>query len=198
MAARERDETVRAAWREAVIALSNDRLVFVDESGTNIGMTPRYGRAPRGARAHGIAPRNTGKNTTLLAALMPEGVHAAMVIEGATDTAVMTAFVAEVLVPRLTPGQVVVWDNLSVHKASRLAAMIEACGCRVLFLPPYSPDFNPIELAFSKIKTALRQLETRTLDALWQAIGRLLSMITAADVQGWYRHCGYALDGLSM
>ena len=189
---------MRAAWREAVTVLSNDRLVFVDESGTNIGMTPRYGRAPRGARASGRAPRNTGKNTTLLAALMPEGVHAAMVVEGATDTAVMTAFVAQVLVPRLTPGQVVVWDNLSVHKASRLAAMIEACGCTVLFLPPYSPDFNPIELAFAKLKTALRQLEARTLDALWQAIGRLLATITTADVRGWYRHCGFALDGLSI
>jgi transposase len=179
-----------------VTALSSDRLVFVDESGTNIGMMPRYGRAPRGRRTHGVAPRNTGKNTTLLAALMPGGVQATMVVEGAADTAVMTVFVEQVLVPQLVPGQVVVWDNLSVHKARQLTILIQGCGCEVLFLPPYSPDFNPIERAFSKLKTALRQVEARTLEALWTAIGRLLSTITPADVHGWYRHCGYNLDGL--
>lgn len=173
-------------------------LVFVDESGTNIGMASRYGRAPRGVRASGIAPRNTGKNTTLLAALTPDSVQAAMVVEGATDTAVMTAFVGQVLVPHLTPGQVVIWDNLSVHKTSRLAAMIEGCGCAVVFLPPYSPDFNPIELAFAKRKTAVRQVEARTLPELWNAIGRLLPTITPADVRGWYRQCGYPLDGQPM
>jgi transposase len=168
LAARERDETVRAAWRETVTAFSSGRLVFVD----------------------------TGKNTTLLAALMPGGLPASMVVEGATDTAVMTVFVEQVLAPQLLPGQVVVWDNLNVHKARHLTTLIEGCGCEVLFLPPYSPDFNPIELAFSKLKSALRQVEARTLDALWDVIGRLLATITPADVHGWYRHCGYTLDGL--
>lgn len=195
MAARERDETVRAAWREAVSELESEHLVFVDESGTNIGMTPRYGRAPRGQRAAGLAPRNTGKNTTLLAALTPDGISTAMVIEGATDTPVLTAFVEQALVPSLKSGQVVVWDNLSAHKAHDPQRLIEACGCHVLFLPPYSPDFNPIELAFSKLKDALRRVEARTLGELWQAIGRLLPTITSTDAHAWFHHCGYRLEG---
>lgn len=156
-------------------------------------MTPRYGRAPRGQRASGSAPRNTGKNTTLLAALTPGGIRTAMVIEGAIDTAVMTAFVEQVLVPHLRPGQVVIWDNLSVHKARQLTERIAAVGCQVVFLPPYSPDFNPIEHAFSKLKAGLRRTQARTVEELWSAIGRLLPTITPADARNWYRHCGYPL-----
>ncbi len=168
-------------------------LVFVDESGTNLAMTPRYGRAPRGERVVGSVPRNHGPNTTLFAALSLEGIQAAMTLEGAADRAVFDVFVAQVLVPTLTPGQVVIWDNLSVHKSVEAARLIAAHGCQVLFLPPYSPDFAPIEQAFSKLKTALRRTGARTRDALEEAIAAGLATITAADAQGWFAHCGYPI-----
>jgi transposase len=131
-------------------------LVFVDESGTNLAMTPRYGRAPRGERVVGTVPRNHGKNTTLVAALTLDGITAAMTVEGALDRSAFDAFVAQVLVPRLRPGQVV-WDNLSVHKSAEAQRLIEAQGCHLLRLPPSSPDVTPIEDAFSKLKASFRR-----------------------------------------
>lgn len=168
-------------------------LVFVDESGTNLAMTPRYGRAPRGERVVGVAPRNHGKNTTLVAALSLTGVTAAMTVEGAMDRCAFDAFVAQVLVPSLQPGQVVVWDNLSVHKSEDAQRLIEDGGCQLLWLPPYSPDFTPIEQAFSKLKTALRRTGARTRDDLDTAITAGLAAITAADAPGWFAHCGYPI-----
>lgn len=169
------------------------QLVFVDETGSNITFTPRYGRAPRGQRCTGVVPRNWGHNTTLIAAMTVAGMETAFVIEGATDRAVFERFVEHCLVPHLRPGQVVVWDNLSVHKSRRARDLVEAAGCRVVFLPPYSPDFNPIELAFGKLKTALRQAGQRTIEGLWTAIGVGLDTITAQDAHGWFEHCGYQL-----
>ncbi len=142
--------------------LDPSQLVFVDESGTNLAMTPRYGRAPRGQRVVGAAPRNHGPNTTLVAAMRAAGITAAMTLEGAADRAAFKVFVAQVLVPSLTSGQTVVWDNLSVHKSATAQQLIKAAGCQVVFLPPYSPDFAPIELAFSKLKTFLRHAEARS------------------------------------
>ena len=168
-------------------------LVFVDESGTNLAMTPRYGRALRGERVVGSVPRNHGPNTTLLAALSLDGITAAMTLEGAADRAAFEVFVAQVLVPTLIPGQFVIWDNLSVHKSAEAAQLIAARGCRVLFLPPYSPDFAPIEQAFSKLKIALRRTGARTREALEQAITAGLATITAADAQAWFAHCGYPI-----
>lgn len=171
--------------------IAPERLVFVDESGANITLTPRYGRAPRGQRCIGRVPRNWGKNTTLLAALTQRGVTAALLVEGAADRQVFEVFVEQVLAPTLGPYQVVIWDNLSVHLSEQAHQVIAARGCEVICLPPYSPDFSPIEQAFSKLKTALRRANPRTRETLWQAIGEALDQISAADAAGWFRHRGY-------
>ena len=157
-------------------------------------MTPRYGRAPRGQRVVGAAPRNHGPNVTLLAAMSRDGITAAMSMTGATDGAVFALFVGQILVPSLRPGQVVIWDNLSVHRNQKLRRSIEAVGCHLRFLPAYSPDFSPIEHAFSKLKTRLRQTNARTRPALEAAIADGLQTITSRDAQAWFRHCGYALS----
>ena len=183
----------RADWREALDGYDPAALVFVDESGTNLAMAPRDGRAPRGERVIGTAPRNHGPNTTLAAALSLDGITAAMTVEGAMDRAAFDVFVAEVLVPALQPGQVVIWDNLNVHKSDDAEARIAARGCQLLWLPPYSPDLAPIEQAFSKLKTALRRTEARTREALDAAITAGLATITAADARGWFAHCGYPI-----
>jgi transposase len=193
--AAERDEAVRAVWWETLQPCDPATLVFVDESGTNLAMTPRYGRAPRGQRVVGSAPRNHGPNTTVVAALTPEGIRAAMTVEGAIDRPAFDAFVQQVLVPSLVPGRIVIWDNLSVHKSATAQALIEAAGCQVCFLPSYSPDFAPIELAFSKLKTFLRRRQARTRTALDEAITDGLATITADDAHGWFAHCGYPLTG---
>ncbi len=185
---------VRAAWWNAVQELDFTTVVFVDESGMNLAMTPRAGRAPRGQRVVGTVPRNHGPNTSLLAAMSPTGIMAAMTVEGAVDRAAFDVFVAQVLVPSLRPGQTVIWDNLSVHKSARAQQLIEAAGCQVVFLPPYSPDFAPIEQAFSKLKTVLRRTQARTRLALDAAITAGLQTITAADAHAWFAHCGYALQ----
>jgi|SRR5215207_5201878 len=145
MAACERDEEVRRAWRERVRRLDSRRIVFVDECGTNIGFTTLRARAPKGERAFGKAPRNRGKNTTLLASLSLAGMGPSMTIEGATDSAAFEVYIREVLSPALVEGQVVILDNLGAHKGDRIRELIEARGCKLLFLPPYSPDFSPIE-----------------------------------------------------
>ena len=175
--------------------LDPTRLVFVDESGANVAMTPRYGRAPRGQRVVGAVPRNHGRNTTLFAALSLGGIAAAMTLEGAADRDAFDVFVERVLAPALTPGQVVIWDNLSVHKGATARALVEARGCELVFLPPYSPDLSPIELAFSKLKAYLRRAGPRTRDALEEAIAAGLRTLTTADARGWFAHCGYAATG---
>jgi transposase len=189
---------VRAAWWETLQTHDPATLVFVDESGTNLAMTPRYGRAPRGQRVVGTAPRNHGPNTTVIAALSPAGIPAAMTVEGAIDRLAFDAFVRQVLVPSLLPGQTVIWDNLSVHKSATAQTLIEAAGCQVCFLPPYSPDFAPIELAFSKLKTFLRRRQARTRTGLDEAISAGLATITTADARGWFSHCGYHLTGQAL
>jgi transposase len=156
-------------------------------------MTPRFGRAPRGQRVVGTAPRNHGKNTTLVAALSLAGITTAMTVEGAVDRAAFDAFVAQALAPTLRPGQIVIWDNLSVHKSVAAQQVLADRGCQLLWLPPYSPDFNPIEEAFSKLKTALRRIGARTRDDLEAAITASLRTITADDSTGWFAHCGYPI-----
>jgi transposase len=158
-------------------------------------MTPRRARAPRGERAVGSAPRNRGPNVTLLAALTPDGVGPALTVEGAADRLVVEAYVGRVLVPTLRPGQVVILDNLSAHKGDEVRKLIEGAGCRLLFLPAYSPDFNPIELAFAKVKERLRRTAARTVDALVAAIGEALDAVSAADARGFFAHCGFPLPG---
>jgi transposase len=168
-----------------------NQLVIVDETGSNIGLTPLYGWAPRGKRAYGSAPRNYGKNTTLLASLSLTGMGAAMILEGASDTAAFECFVEQVLAPSLKPGQIVVLDNLSSHTGPRVRQAIQAKGCQLLFLPAYSPDLSPIEEAFSKLKAFLRQVGARTREDLWQARSSALEIITPQDALDWFTHCGY-------
>lgn len=191
MAARERDETERAAWWSETLSLPVAQLVFVDETGTNIAMAGRYAWSARGARANTSVPRNPGPNTTLVACLTLGGMGPALLVEGATTTEVFEAYVEQVLVPWLQPGQIVILDNLSVHTGDRVRELVEAAGCQVRFLPPYSPDFTPIEWAFSKLKTWLRQALARSREALERAIADGLDQITGQDARGWYYGCGY-------
>jgi len=189
--ATERDAAARAAWRAMSALWAASRLVFVDESGTQTNMTPRTSRAPRGERAYGAAPRNHGKNTTLIAALSTQGIGAAMTLEGAADAEAFVAYVTDVLVPTLVPGQIVIMDNLSIHKDERVRMLIEKAKCRLVYLPAYSPDFTPIEQAFSKVKAFLRRVEARTREGLEAAISAALATITAMDAAGWFTACGY-------
>jgi transposase len=193
LAASERNEAARAAWRAAVAPLDPERFVFVDESGTHIALTRLYGWAPHDQRATGAVPRNHGKNTTLVAALAPDGLHVPWLIEGAMHTETFAWYIAEQLGPTLRPGQVVVLDNLSVHTAASMRQAVEARGCTLLFLPPYSPDCTPIEQAFSTVKAILRGLGARTLEALWEAVRVAIEAITPHDAMAWFAHAGYAL-----
>ena len=191
MGATERSETARAAWHDLTPHLPPERLIFLDECGSHIALTPLYGRAPRGQRAFGLVPRNRGKNTTLIAGLSLAGIQAPLILEGAVDTDVFERYVEHLLAPTLSPGSVVVLDNLSVHTSLRARQAIEARGCQMLFLPAYSPDLTPIEEAFSKLKAFLRRVGARTREALVAAIGAGLETITEQDAHGWFGHCGY-------
>jgi transposase len=170
-----------------------DRFVFVDECSTNISLSPIFARAPRGERARGKAPRNWGKNVSLICAIDASGVKPSMSVEGAVDGKAFELYVERFLVPALERGQIVVMDNLSVHKSRRVERLIEGAGCGLLFLPPYSPDMNPVEEAFSKVKGILRKAGARTREALVEATGRALDAITPEDIRGFYTDCGYRL-----
>jgi transposase len=170
-----------------------ERLVFVDETGTHTRMTPLYARAPRGERAYGHVPRNHTRNTTLVAALTLAGLDAPMVLEGAMDREAFVAWLRHFLVPTLVPGQVVVMDNLNVHKGTQVRQIIEGRGCALVYLPAYSPDMTPIEGAYSKVKTRLRRAGKRTQRELEAAIGEAVATVTARDASGWFTHCGYRL-----
>ncbi len=156
-------------------------------------MTRLRARAPRGERAYGRVPRNRGRNTTLLASMTHEGMGPSMAVVGSTKKAVFETYVEEVLAPSLRPGQVVILDNLGAHRGRRVRELVEARGCELMFLPPYSPDFSPIEEAFSKLKALLRKAKARQRGALVEAIGRALSAVTAEDAAGYFGHCGYPL-----
>jgi transposase len=169
------------------------RFKFIDESGVNLAMTRRYGRAPRGERVVGTVPQNYGANVTMLAALGSHGVEAVMTIDGATDAEVFRVYVEQVLRPTLHPGDLVIMDNLRAHKAAGIREAIEQTGARLQYLPPYSPDLSPIEPCWSKLKTALRTAKARTREALEHAIAQALTTITTSDARSWFHHCGYAL-----
>jgi transposase len=169
------------------------RLQCMDESGLKLAMTRLYGRAPRGARALGSAPQNSGQNVTILGALSCTGLEAVMTIEGATDADVFRADVCEVLCPTLRVGDIVIADNLSAHKAAGVQEAIAATGARLLSLPLYSPDLNPIERCWSKLKTYLRAAKARTCAALDAAVMCALATVTESDARAWFAHCGYVL-----
>lgn len=192
LGATERDEFLRAAWRELVTqALDEDRFVFVDECGTNTSLAPLYAWSRKGERALAKVPRNWGANVTLLASMGLSGMGPCVAVEGATTARVFEAYLEDALAPSLRPGQIVVMDNLSAHKGERVRELIEGVGCELLYLPAYSPDFNPIEQAFSKLKASLRRAGARTFGALVEAMGWALDSITARDASGFFRHCGY-------
>jgi transposase len=168
-----------------------ERLVFVDEMGTHTSLAPLYAYSPIGERAFFEVPRNRGKNTTLLTSLTSEGMGPSLAVEGATTARVFETYVKRLLAPTLRPGQVVVMDNLGAHRPRRVRELIEARGCELIYLPPYSPDLNPIEEALSKVKYILRKVAARTKEALIEAMGRALGAVSAQDARGFFVHCGY-------
>ena len=171
--------------------LDPSRLVFLDESGAKTNMTRLRGRAPRGQRVHDSAPAGHWCTTTMISSIRIDGTTACMTVEGATDTDVFEAFAGTVLAPTLNPGDMVVMDNLSPHKAPRTIRLIEQTGAQVLFLPAYSPDLNPIEKMWSKVKEFLRAAKARTEEALWAAIAAALKAVTPQDAISWFASCGY-------
>ncbi len=192
--ASERDEQARGLWRWLASHFDARRIVFVDESGFHTSMTRLRARAPKGKRAYGKVPRNNrGKNTTLMAAITLEGgMGASMTVEGATDSEAFEAYVEHFLAPTLEKGQVVVLDGLGAHRTEKVRDLIEARGADLIFLPSYSPDLNPIEEAFSKIKALVRKEGARVREALVvEAIGRALAAVTTEDAAGWFAHAGY-------
>jgi transposase len=166
--------------------------VFVDESGFHTSMTRLRARAPKGKRAYGKVPRNRGKNTTLIASITLEGgMGESMSIEGATDSEAFEAYVEHFLTPSLCEGQVVVLDRLGAHRTDRVKELIEGRGADLVFLPSYSPEMNPIEEAFSKIKQLVRKAGARVREELVETIGRALAAVTIEDAAGWFAHAGY-------
>ena len=193
MAASERNNYKRGWFRRRARDLNHRRFLFVDESAVNTAMTRRYGRAPRGERVYDSAPRNYGSHTSVIGALSLRGLVATMTVEGAVDTLCFDAYLEQVLAPQLQRGDVVVLDNLGAHRASRIEEVAAGRGARVLWLPPYSPDYSPIEQCWSKIKSYLRGAKARTADALDKALARAIELVTKADIRGWFDHCGYSL-----
>jgi transposase len=189
--ASERNEEERQEWREKAKDLDVNKCRFIDETGSNRALTRRYARAPKGERARGSIPRNRGKNVTLISDLSLAGLGELFIIEGTANGDLFEAYIEQILVPTLHPGEIVIMDNLSIHKRKKVRELIEARQCQVLFLPPYSPDFSPIEEAFSKIKSVLRGIGARTHEALQAALEYACTTITAYDANGWFRHCGY-------
>lgn len=193
--ARERDEAERAAFRDAVAGLDPAGLVFLDETSTPTTLTLLRARAPRGARAVGRVPRGRREQVTLIAALTPEGVAAPVLLPGSLDGDAFEAWVEQELVPALRPGQTVLLDNLSVHRRAGARRLVEAAGCALRFLPRYSPDLNPIEHAFAKLKQALRRAEARSFDALVAAAKPAIEALTPADARAFFAAAGHPLPG---
>ena len=184
----------RTQWAQQQVTPIPGRRIFIDETSATTHMTRLRGRSPKGQRLVAKVPQGHRMTTTLIAALDPRGIACATTVDGAVNGDVFESFVAQVLVPTLRPGDVVVMDNLPVHKRVRTRQRIEAAGARLEFLPPYSPDFNPIEMIFAKIKQTLRSLAYRTREALWTGMQSVLDRVTAADAAHCYHHCGYTLQ----
>lgn len=165
-----------------------DDLVYLDESGFHTSMTRGYARSRRGERAYGTVPRNRGTNLTLLCGVTLRGPCAAWVVDGSVNGDVFVTYVEHILAPELRPGQVVVMDNLGAHLRAEVRVLIEARGAELVFLPPYSPDLNPIELMFSKLKAVTRRLGERTKAGVIEAIGVALKAVQPSDCQGWFEH----------
>jgi transposase len=181
-------------WFEGQIDLDPDRLIFVDESWASTNMARRYGRCRRGERLRMSVPHGHWKTTTVIAGLRNSGIVAPFVIDRPVNRSIFETWVQRVLVPNLRQGDIVIMDNLSSHKGPRVRALIEAAGATLRYLPPYSPDFNPIEKAFAKLKALLRKEAARTVEALWSAIGRIIDLITPAECINMFASAGYDPD----
>jgi transposase len=181
----------RDVWHEQLKDVSPQQLVFLDESGAKTNMTRLYGRAPRGERVVSKVPHGHWKTTTMLSAIRLDGPYAAVTVDGAVDAEIFGIYIRDILAPQLRPGDVLVLDNLPAHKAPSVREAVEAVGARLFYLPPYSPDYNPIENMWSKVKSYLRSAAARTVEALGQAIDDALATVTADDCRGFFRHCGY-------
>ena len=188
----ERIEGLRDAFFEWMPGIDPSRLVFIDEAGSTVAMSREYARAPRGDRAHDSIPRNRGDVLTIIGALTLDGLEAVMTVQGGTSGDVFLAYVEQLLVPVLRPGDIVVLDNLGAHKDARVIKAIYEAGATMKFLPPYSPELNPIELAWSKIKGVLRTMKARCYDSLNLAIAAAMKIITPWDALAWFDHCGFS------
>jgi transposase len=192
VAASERNNYKRGWYWRRARGMNHRRFIFLDETAVNTAMTPTHGRAPVGERVVDSVPRNYGGQTSIVGALsFGRGLLATMTLTGAVDTLAFDAYLERVLAPRLRKGDVVVLDNLNVHKASRVEEVAARRGAQVIWLPPYSPDFSPIEQCWSKIKTLLRAAKARTREELEKALAEAIELITRADIRGWFKHCGY-------
>ena len=189
---REDVAAARAAWILNQPQLDPARLVFIDETWAKTNMAPTFGRARRGQRVRAKVPCGRWETTTFIAGLRQDGIIAPFVIGGPIDGASFLAYVTEVLIPELRPGDIIVLDNLSSHKNKDVKVAVEAAGAELMFLPPYSPDLNPIELVFSKLKTLLRRAAERTVDALWDRLGELMDHFPPQECCNFIRHAGYA------
>lgn len=191
--ASERDAWARAAFRLRIAEVAAADFVVIDEIGLNVDLTPRYGRSPRGQRALTKLPRTTPPNTTLIGSCSLAGMGPGLLLSGGVDGATFEAYLDEVLGPSLREGQIVVMDNLRAHISAGVAEAAAKRGCQVWYLPTYSPDRSPIELAFAKFKELVRTAAARTREALEQAVADAWAQVTAEDLRGFFRHCGYRL-----
>jgi transposase len=184
----------RSLFRKEVAELEVERFKFLDESSVNTSLTRLYGRAAPHQRVVDSTPQPSGSQTTTLAVIGWTGITAALVLSGAVNGTVFYDYLQQCVVPTLQPGDILFMDNLSAHKVAGLEELLHSCGAHLIYLPPYSPDFNPIELAWSKVKTILRRLKARTFPDLIEALQQALLAITSQDIHAWFAHCGYALN----
>lgn len=189
--ARERNPWRRAWHWRRIKPVPHECLRFLDEAGATTILTRLYARAKGGERTSEAVPRNYGTSTSMISPIGCRGVEATRLIEGSVDTLVFNEYCEQILRPTLRVGEVLVLDNWGAHRASRIEAIARSCGARVIWLPPYSPDFSPIELMWSKVKAYLKKVKARTQTELEKAIAVALSMITRSDCLNWFRHCGY-------
>jgi transposase len=183
----------RDEWREFQKTVDPSRLVFLDECGVNTAMTRLYGRGSKEERVVEAVPDRRFQQTTVLSSARLDGTTVPCVFEGALNGGLFREYVQKLLVPALKPGDIVVTDNMSAHKVGGIAEIIEAVGARAIFLPPYSPDFNPVELMWSKMKAILRKLKVRAKELLDEAVAFALNAVTTSDLAGWFAHDGYQL-----
>jgi len=186
--------TARAAWQAWQPTCDSARLVFLDETSAATDMTRLHGRSPVGTRCHTHVPGGHWKTTTFVGALRPDGLTAPFLLDGPMDGDAFLVYVREILMPTLAAGDIVVMDHLPSHKVDGVQELLEATGATVQYLPPYSPDFNPIEQAFSKLKALLRKTAARSIEALWNAIGRIVNAFSAEECKNYFAHSGYVVN----